>query len=542
MARVKNLRNVTTFNVGIYLRISVEEERREKESNSITNQRKLLTDYVRSNQDMVLKKEYVDDGFTGTNFNRPAFNKMMQDAIDGVINCVLVKDQSRFGREHIETERYIIKNFRELGIRFIAVVDNYDSLYAGYDMMFSIRNLFNEHYARDISQKCQSAFKAKQRSGEFVGAFASYGYQKSKKDKHILEIDPYAAQIVQRIFSMYLSGIGQLTIANILNEENVLCPSEYKKSNGMNYRNAKRLDKTNYWTYSTIHKMLQNELYTGTMVQGKFKREMRGKPYLLEESEWIKVEDTHPAIIERELFEKVQKLLKQRTVTLPLEENQSIFAGFLKCGDCLRAMSKKIYKRSTGQKYYVFDCGSYVRAGKKFCSSRRIPETVLEEIVLDDLNQIIKKMVDLKSVIEMAESESQKYNDIISMYETGIERKKNTLERIKKLKKKVFEEYALGTITGEEYAEYRAQYVDEEKTLQKDISELMKKCSNTKKIDIFELPWIKRLLEYKEIDKLTREIILEMIDVIYIYKDGRIKITYNFTDEYDYLLKNEYEI
>lgn len=537
MSKRCNLRKISTFKVGEYLRISVEEEKREKESNSITNQRKLVDDFVRNQSDMIFIKEYVDDGYTGTNFERPGFQEMLRDAMDGLINCIVVKDLSRFGREHIDTEKYIVRVFRRMGVRFIAICDDYDSLVKGYDMMFSIRNLFNEHYAQDISQKCQAAFKAKQKSGEFVGAFSSYGYRKSVHNKHVLEIDPYAAEVVQRIYTMYIKGAGQLRIANVLNAEGILCPAEYKKQNGENYRNSKKLDKTNYWTYSTIHKILKNEMYTGTMVQGTTKREMNDRPYLLDETEWIKVKDTHPAIIEREIWEKVQKLMRQRTVDMDFDENQSIFAGFLKCADCGRAMSKKSRKDSKGNLYYSFNCGSYTRGGTKVCSSHYVKEEILKEIVLNDLNQIISAMENLREMVEIAKEDSNKAMVAGELYEMQIVRTEETLERVIQLKKKLFEEYALGMISREEYVDYREQYIKEEKTLQNKLIEFKNKQGENDKGDVFEIPWVKRFLEQKQIEKLTREIIVEMVDTIYIYKDHRIKIVYNFSGEYEELMK-----
>lgn len=538
MRKIKDLRKINTFTVGIYLRISVEDGRRELESNSIDNQRKFLKNYIKENDEFVLAKEYVDDGYTGTNFNRPGFQEMLQDALDGAINCVLVKDQSRLGRDHIATEQYVRRTFKDNGIRFVAVLDNYDSLYAGYDMMFSFRNLMNEYYAWDISNKCQAAFKAKQRSGEFVGAFASYGYRKSPRDKHVLEIDPCAADVVRRIFTMYLQGYGQLRIARVLNDEGVLCPSEYKKQNGENYRNAKKLDKTNYWTYSTVRKILQNEMYTGTMVQGKTRREMNGKDFWLDESEWIKVEDTHPAIVDKDAFETVKRLLKQKKVDLNFEENQSIFAGFLKCGECDRAMTKKNYKNAAGEKYFVFDCGSYVRSGSKVCQSKRIKESTLQAIVLEDLNQMITTITDLMSMVEQANDECLAMYDKTQIYEVEIEKLEKELKRTKLLKKRVFEEYAEETITPEEYVEYRNEYIKQEKQLNEKLENLMAKCQRENEVHVWELPWVKQLLDYKRIDKLTRDIIVEMIDTIYIYNDKRIKIRYNFSNEFEHLMKN----
>ena len=531
MTRTRNLRKISNFKAASYLRISVEEERQEKESNSIVNQRKLIADFICSRSDLSLAKEYVDDGYTGTNFDRPGFREMLQDAASGIINCIVVKDLSRFGREHIDTEKYIVRVFKRMGVRFIAICDDYDSLVKGYDMMFSIRNLFNEHYAQDISQKCQAAFKTKQKSGEFVGAFPSYGYRKAARDKHVLEIDPYAAEVVKRIYAMYIKGTGQLRIAAILNSEGILCPSEYKKQNGDHYRNSNKLDKTNYWTYSTIHKLLKNEMYTGTMVQGKAKREMNDRPYLLEETEWIKVKDTHPAIIERTVWEKVQKLMKQRTVEVRFEENQSVFAGFLKCGDCGRAMCKKNHKDSKGNPYCTFNCGSYTRGGTKVCTSHSVKETVLKEIILGDLNRIISKMSNLMEMLEKAKEENEKNSFSLELYDLQIKKKEETLARIRRLKKKLFEEYVLGTISGEEYADYRKQYLEEEKMLERSLGELVGRHVEPSKAEPFDLPWVKLLLEQKEITELTREIIVEMVDTIYIYEDNRIKILYNFSDK-----------
>jgi len=424
-----------------------------------------------------------------------------------------------------------------MGVRFIAITDNYDSLISGYDMLFSIRNLFNEHYAQDISQKCQASFKAKQRQGEFVGAFPSYGYRKSALNKHVLEVDPYAAEIVKRIYNMYIQGYGKVRIASILNEEGVLCPAAYKKANGENYRNSNKLDSTCYWTYSTVNNVLNNEMYTGTMVQGKGKREMNQRPRLLDESEWIRVEKTHPAIVTRSTWDKVQKLLKQRTTQLQFEEHQSIFAGFLKCGDCGRAMAKKNHKDSCGRTYYTFQCGTYIRTGNQYCSSHYIREDVLKEILLNDLNQIIGNVSGLVEMYEKAKTECRKMHKT-EWYETKLAKNEIALERVRKLKQKAFEEYALGTIQSEEYADYREQYVLEEERLEKENQELLNKKREMENGLILDWPWITELLAKKKVKELTREIVVEMIDAIYIYKDKRIKIVYNFSGEYEELMKN----
>lgn len=537
MSRNRRLAKIKTFKVGIYLRLSVEDGGHKKESESISNQRMLALDFLKHHEDMVLIKEYVDDGETGYLFDRPGFQEMLEDAKNEVINCIVVKDQSRFGRNQTDVEVLIKKRFKEYNVRFIAILDQYDTLTSGYDMMFSVRNMFNEHYAQDISAKCQASFKAKQRNGEFVGAFASYGYCKSENDRHKLEIDPYAAEVVRRIFDMFLSGYGKVRIAKILNEEGILCPSAYKRQNGYNYTNSNKLDTTFYWTYSTINKILKNEMYTGTMVQGTTWREIHGKPERLDESEWIKVSGTHEAIIDRDTWEKTQAALKQRKTDLTFEHNQSFFAGFLKCGDCGRAMRKTSHKNSRGQTYFTFKCGTYQNIGKKGCTSHYIKEDTLKAIVLHDLNQMISAMQHLKELVERAEKEAKKKMTSTEMYLMDIEKTKKEIDRRKNLKKKVFEEYAEGNLSNEEYIEYREIYAKEEDELHQKLCDLEKKVQQNKQSDVLDLPWVQHLLEHKEITELTREIVVEMIDEIQIFENKRIKIRYNFSNEYENLMK-----
>ncbi|MDE6896069.1 MAG: recombinase family protein, partial [Lachnospiraceae bacterium] len=249
----------------LYLRLSKEDGDKE-ESNSIDSQRRLLLDYLNRKPELEFYDEYVDDGYSGTNYNRPAFQRMLADAETKKITCILVKDLSRLGRNYLDTGNYIQRIFLEMGIRFIAVndqVDTSDERQQGFDMMLPIRNIFNESYSQDISRKVQSSFKVMQKAGAFCGAHTSYGYRKNPTDRHKLVIDPYAASVVRDIYDWYLSGVGQRTIAARLNEMGISCPSVYKRENGENYRNSKRLESTSYWTYATIHRILQNEMYKG---------------------------------------------------------------------------------------------------------------------------------------------------------------------------------------------------------------------------------------------------------------------------------------
>lgn len=524
------------FNVAIYIRLSREDGDKE-ESDSVGNQRKLLTEYVNKHDDFILYDVYIDDGFTGTNFNRPDFHRMIADIEDNKVNCVVVKDLSRFGRDYIDTGRYLERIFPELNVRFISVTDNIDSMKQAYDMLLPIKNIFNEQYARDISNKIQATVKSKQKAGEFIGAFTSYGYKKSPANKNKLVIDEYASEVVKRVFTMYAQGIGKQSIAKILNAEGILCPSEYKKLNGENYKNCNRLEKTSYWTYSTIKVMLQNELYIGNMVQGKKHQRMRSKQRPVEKENWIRVENTHEPIIDRQLWDKVQKLLTKKHRDIDLETNKNIFAGFIKCGDCGRAMMKNFWRRADGSKSYSFYCGTYKRSGKDYCTPHTLPFQVLNDIVLGDLKQIIRNVENLQ---ELVKSQSFTATKIRKSTDIELTKLKAELERVKKLKKSIYEDYKDELISKEEFLSYREDYQQKETLYSKQIETLEEKKKESVTEDVFETPWLRRLLELKDIEELDRDIIVEMIDQITVYENRKLKISYNFGSELEHLFSSVY--
>ena len=526
------------FNVAIYIRLSREDGDKE-ESDSVGNQRKLLTEYVAKKEDFILYDIYVDDGYSGTNFNRPSFQRMIADIEDGKVNCVVVKDLSRFGRDYIDTGRYLERYFPELGVRFISVTDSIDSMKQAYDMLLPIKNIFNEQYARDISKKIQATVKSKQKAGEFIGAFTSYGYKKSPVNKNKLVIDDYAADVVRRIFSLYIQGYGKQRIAKLLNAEGILCPAEYKKVNGENYKNCNRLESTTYWSYSTINSILHREMYVGNMVQGTKHQRMRSKQKKMPKEDWIIVENTHEPIIDKETWEKAQSLLKKRTRELDLETNKNIFAGFVKCGDCGRAMTKNMWRRADGSKTYSLYCGTYKRNGKQYCTPHTLPMAVLEDIVLGDLKAIVDSVDNLKELVQSQSFTASKVKRIADM-ELG--KIKAELERVKRLKKSIYEDYREELISKEEFLSYREDYLKKEELYSKQIEALEEKKKDNVTEDVFETPWLKRLLELKDIESLDRDIVVEMISEIRVYENRKIKITYNFGNELEHLFSSVYSV
>lgn len=412
------------YPTAIYIRLSREDGDKD-ESDSVSNQKKLLMAFVQSHEELLLYNVYTDDGYSGTTFRRPAFRQMLSDIEERKVTCVLVKDLSRFGRDYIESGRFLERYFPEKGVRFISVSDHIDSLRQSYDMLLPIRNVFNEQYARDISRKVHSALRAKQQCGEFIGAFASYGYRKSPGDKNRLLIDEYAASVVRRIFSLYLKGCGKQQIARILNAEGVLSPSEYKRAAGLSYGSPATAGHHTLWSYSTINHILHKEIYVGNMVQGTKRQELRGKQRAVRRENWVVVPGTHPPIIDEETWNLTQALLKSR-VRSPADNTgktflpgkpgvssrepsspgrpdisarnpgapaspptENPFSGLLFCAGCGRPMVKTSWRHADGRPEYAFTCGTCKRYGRSACTPHTISARALTQVILFDLSRIL---------------------------------------------------------------------------------------------------------------------------------------------------------
>lgn len=520
MARVSRRQGSRTpeeglWRAALYPRLS-REDGDKQESDSIGNQRKLLERYLREHPDMTLVDVYTDDGYTGTNFDRPGFRRMIRDIEEGRVNCVIVKDLSRLGRDYIKTGEYLQNWFPAHGVRFIALNENIDSEDGPYDILLPFRNVMNEQYARDISRKVRASIQIKQQNGEFIGAFACYGYRKDPENHNRLLIDPPAAAVVRRIFTLYEQGMGKIGIAKRLNVEEIPCPSEYKRLNGEKYHNGQRLGGTSYWTYATIHRILKNQMYAGRMEQGRAPRQgMHGKSRQLPREQWAVVEGTHQAIIGPEQWGRVQSLLLRDTRILQFEENVSPFAGFLRCGDCGRAMSKT--SRSGGV-YYC--CGSYKRYGPGVCTQHGIAHRDLERLVLEDLNRVISSVGDLEVLAREAQGDD-------GDQERRAEGKRlaGSLERLRRLRREAYEDYKDGLLSKEDYLQYREDYQGQENRLAAEI----KRLENRKEIPQ-ESSWIGQLLERGGLTRLDRATVAEGVKEILVYED-HVEITYNFFDD-----------
>ena len=371
---------ISNWNVAAYLRLS-KEDNENMESNSIVNQRQLIDQYISNKSDLQLVDYYIDDGYSGTNFNRPGFRRLLQDMKNKRINCIIVKDLSRFARSHIEADMYFENIFPALNIRFISVIENIDS-FENPDSMDNLivqfKNLLNDAYAKDISKKVKSALLTKRLNGEFIGTTATYGYLKDLKDKHKLIIDKDASKIVIKIFNDIIEGKTASEIADELNNNKVLTPYAYKMKN-----DNIEIDKK--WNAKIINVILKNRVYTGDLIQGKKKVENYRTHKLIttNKDEWIITENHHEPIISKEKFDEVQEILNKNKSARNNKE-KDLFYSFLKCADCGSSFTLRKVKN-----YEYYHCTSYVR--NRSCTSHSIRKDKLTEIVLNELNRKFKR-------------------------------------------------------------------------------------------------------------------------------------------------------
>lgn len=511
------------YYVGVYIRLS-NEDGDKQESDSVANQKKLLTEFLTGKEEFFLKDFYIDDGYTGTNFERPDFRRMIRDITAGTVNCVVVKDLSRFGRDYIDTGYYLERFFPEKSVRFISLLDGIDSQKQVYDLLLPIKNIFNEQYARDISRKIHATMNAKQRAGEFIGAFACYGYRKNPINRNRLLIDEPAADVVRRIFNLFTAGVPKKKIAQMLNAEGVPCPSEYKRIHDKKYKNTAA--KTTCWTYDKIYKILGNEMYAGNMVQGKKYQKMHGKQHMMPREKWIRVNGTHEPLIKPEIWEKAQKLLKQKGRGAAQKQDENMFYGMLRCGECGKSMTLNRWKRRNGAMASVYYCGAYKRYGRECCTPHAIPAETVEAVIRNDLKRILKKTELLSDVIKRLDADG----DTLSQISRTISQKQNEQEAIKRRRQSLYEDYKDGILSREELFSYRKEYQEQEKYCREQIKTLkeQKEVENRKKQ--VEKEEILKYMKREESSTLDRELLLKMIDRIEVYENGYLKLYYRFEE------------
>lgn len=529
----------------LYIRLSREDGDRE-ESNSIASQRELLTEFTNAQTDMAVPRLYVDDGHTGTDFDRPDFQRMIVDLRAGIVNCVIVKDLSRFGRNYVGVGEYLEHVFPLLNVRFISVSDNVDSYldpHSVNNLVVPFKNILNDEYARDISNKVRASLDLKRRQGKFIGSFASYGYRKDPNDHSRLLIDDAAAAVVRDIFDWFLAGTSVLGIAKRLNEQRIPNPSAYKRQQGMNYCHPASDKLDGLWPDSSVRRILRNPLYTGTMVQGK----NRTKSYKLHVSEavpkeeWITVEQTHEAIIPQELFDQAQSLFERDTRTAPTHKQVYLFSGFLRCADCGKAMNRKQISQPYGS-YHYYICSTFKKQHKGACTKHTIRSDRLEQAVLETLRCQISLAVEMDELIAEINRSGTRSRSVKPLLDERAQLETER-ERIKQMKLSLYPDWKAGDISREEYHRLKEQFEQQQVKLDTRIASLQARIDEAQNGVDETNSFLSQFVKYRSLQTLTREVVVELIDMIYVHEGGKITIKFKFSDAYaaakDYIRKHE---
>lgn len=514
--------NNIDYKVGIYIRLSKEDEEKEKysESESIQNQRALLMQYIKENK-LNFIAEYVDDGISGTSFDRPGFNKMIEDIENGKINMVITKDLSRLGRNYVQSGYYTETYFPEHNVRYIAILDNIDTaIDSANNDIAPFKSILNEMYAKDTSKKINSVLQSKRKQGEYLGT-APYGYKKDPENKYHLIIDEEAAKVVKLIFERYLEGYGTMQIADYLSEQKIPIPSDYNKKK----RGAKSIT-YGLWAQSTVRFILSNEIYTGTVIQGKRKKlSFKSKKFIdVPEEDWVKVPNMHEAIVSIEDYERAKRIIES-TKGSRVVENDYLFKGLLRCYDCkgyigIRSPDKNgnIYGR----------CQRYGRYGKfDVCSPHNFNYQVFEESMILVLKEICKEYSNKKRLEEIVKKSRSKENKELDLrnrlktYEAQIQKETRKLELL-------YEDRLSEIITVDSYIENANRIKNEVKEYQERIKEIQQELSGEENSKNKDEKLNNLVDEFLNMEKPTKEIIREFIEKIEIHSDKQVDIYFNF--------------
>ena len=533
------------YNAGIYVRLSNDDERT-GESVSIENQKHLLQKYVKE-QGWNEIDVYCDDGYSGTNFNRPGVQRLIEDAKSGKINVIIVKDLSRFGRNYIEIGQFTDYLFPSIGCRFIALNNGIDTLNSSGNDMMGFLNLFNEFYSRDTSKKVKSVKKACAENGKYLGTYAPYGYRKDPDNKHHLLIDEDYAPIVRRIFNLRCEGKGFRAIACMLNEESIAPPGVvYYQKKGLS--DPRRVN--HKWAETTVKVILRNEVYIGSMVQGKTgtlsykSKKLVNKP----REEWIRVENTHEAIISEKVWEIVRELDRKRYQKRENPKNAaSIFTGLVHCAGCGFKMT---YQRENGTRkdgseyhYNSFVCGNYRRSGTSSCTPHRIYENALTQLVIADIREKAQAVEHDEGAIiaEIARLKNNESRSRLSSYERELRASTARAAEVENLMQNLYEDRIKGTIPEAVFTTLMQKYETERAEKVAALPALRDKIQNGRQGFSDGKAWTKLIRGYTRLETLDETVLLELVDRIEIGESQKIggkrvcdiKIRYRYVGDVD---------
>jgi len=522
------------WRVAVYIRLSKEDGN--DESNSVVNQRKIADEYLRTkfDEDYIVVDEYIDDGLTGTDDTRADLQRMIYDIEAGKVNCVVVKNLSRAFRNYADQGRYLENYFPLHHTRFITISDNvpldtYLHPEAVHSFEVPLTGVMNDRYAYRTSMDVRQTFHVKRSKGEFIGAFAPYGYAKDPNDRNKLVVDEEAARVVRQIFTWFTrDGRSKAGIAAHMNELGYPNPTEYKRRKGMAYSNPHLADNDTLWSSRTVGTILKNKMYIGVMVQGQqrvisYKVHDRITP---PESEWYVVPGTHESIVAEDMFETAQRLLSRDTRVAPRQQTLHLFAGLVRCADCKKAMTRKKTKR-----YVYYNCRTYNEKSRTKCTKHSIREDVLQAAVLLAIQKQIDLVGSLFDIIEAVsqapgvQTESGRLNMLLKQHMAEQEKVIVAVDNL-------YMDWKNNDLTREEYLRLKAGLTKKADTLREVIRNTKDQIQMMSRGVHADKPFLKAFMNNRNIPHLERGLLVELVDTIYVYESGEIQIDFNFADPY----------
>jgi DNA invertase Pin-like site-specific DNA recombinase len=537
------------YNAGLYVRLSVEDaansQKRGKgnpfqhESASVENQKAILREYAHL-RGWNIFQTYADDGFSGGNYERPAFNEMIEDAKAGLINLILVKDLSRLGRDYIETGRYTEEVLPSLGVRFVALMDDIDS--EGTADFLPFRSLLNDYHLKDLSRKIKTVLRAKAENGGYVGAFAPYGFMKNPSNPGRLAVDDYAAEVVQRIFKMRVQGMSYTKIAAALNRDGILAPRDYcyqreGKPNPYNEHNV--------WQSVTVRVLLKNEAYLGHSVKFKKGTASYKNKHLINrpKEDWVRCENTHPTIISNETWDAAQSISANHKSLQPKRGNtptpKPLFAGILKCADCGGGLiyTTKKQTRKTGRVvgYVAYSCCLYSHTGRTKCSPHSISQLTLLEIVRQDIRHHLEQInTDERRVVK--EIQSRLSETSLEDAKQGLSRLTARLSELETLGAQLYEDRLNGTINLDTFKSLSAAAEDERTIKQDERDKLARLVAEFEQQTLNVQNWLGSIRSFLSLENPSNETLFELIERLDVgenegtrkQKRQSIRISYRF--------------
>ena len=531
--------NGIAFKAALYARISVENERK-READSIGTQIQLLKDYVSEQPDIELYDIYVDDNISGTNFVRPEFSRMIADLREKRINCIIVKDLSRLGRNFLEAGEYIELIFPFFNCRFISITDSFDTKYKDVDLSVQLKNFANEMYAKDISKKITSSYRNLQQQGQFMGAHAPYGYLLDPEDRHHLIIDPEVAPYLKQVFELKASGMSCNSVAVELTNKGIPSPGFLLYKRGLSQRKS---FKVSHWHSGTVKSMLKDEVYLGWTVAGKYR-----SSYLttgvketvpVAKDDWIIVKGTHEPIISQELFDTVQDHLSQmhnRASTCNTYRTKGYadnpFRGRLRCGECGHSMTIRRKKNHSGVVIEMYECCMHSHYHPPLCPKKDVKRENVEAIALKLIQTQIKLFTDARSmIVSLNKNKSSK-----TRFQILMEQIKNTEKQIASSstrKSQLYEDYCSGVISLDDYVSMTQEYDSTVNKLNIFLAQLQKDAYMYSEDYAAKGEWAKLVEQYQDITKITADVMDAFIETMTLYQSGQVEVSFRFNDELD---------